>query len=331
MDVLLTGATGFIGKHLIPRLISSGYRITCLIRNEEKGTELVEKYHVKMMIGDITEPETLKGLQNSTDYVIHLAAMGHVSAISKESYRQFVNTNEGGTKNLIAQFNNSTRLKKFIHFSSTAAMGPIGEPILNENSIPNPITPYQKSKYRSEQIVKKAYEEDRVPTMIIRPCMVYGPGGYGEFYKFCRLMKRGIFPKVGLGQNLTPMVFVEDVVSATMLALAHGTVGEEYIIASDQSIPMDELHRLVMKSLNVRAPYVFVPSGIALIGAKLIEWGCAVIGKEPPVSYRNIKSTITDRTFDISKAREELGYMPHHTFNNGIKETVEWYKSKNKL
>lgn len=331
MRVLVTGSTGFVGMHLIPQLIAGNYDVICLVRTMEKANQLEKKYNVITVVGDVTKPETLKGISQGIDYVVHLAAMGHVSAVTEEAYKQFVGINEQGTKNLLEEFSESTQLKKFIHFSSTAAMGPIGLPILNEDSIPNPITPYQKSKNRSEKIITDAYKKQNFPGLILRPCMIYGPGGYGEFYKFCRLMKKGVFPKVGFGQKLTPLVYVEDVVNATLLALQNGKPGEAYIIASDNSIPLDDLHGLIMRSIGKKAPYLYVPEWMALSGAKLIEKVFPLLGKEPIVTYANIKSTIVDRTFDIGKAKKDLGYKQSYSFEEGVLLTIEWYKQQNKI
>ncbi|MCR1919991.1 NAD(P)-dependent oxidoreductase [Frisingicoccus caecimuris] len=332
MNVLVTGATGFVGGHLVPELLKRNFKVICLVRNMEKGKVLKKKYgEINLIQGDVTKPETLKGISENIDYVIHLAAMGHVSAVTEESFKQFVDINEIGTKNLIKEFLSSKQLKKFIHFSSTAAMGPALSPVLDEQSLPNPKTPYQRSKYRSEQIVIKAFKEHQFPGLIVRPCMIYGPGGYGEFHKFCRLMKKGVFPKVGLGKNLTPLVYVKDVVSATILALGNGHPGESYIIASEQSIPMDELRKDIVNAIGTKSPYFFVPSFLALFGAKVIETLFPILGKEPIVTYANIKSTIVDRTFDINKAKSELEYEPSYSFEEGIEKTIRWYKSQGRI
>lgn len=332
MNILVTGGTGFVGMQLVPELLKHDFEVTCLVRDIHKGKEFQKKYpQVRLIPGDVTKTETLKGISENIDYVIHLAAMGHVSAVTEEAFRQFVGINEVGTQNLINEFRSSSQLKKFIHFSSTAAMGPALSPTLDEVTKPNPKTPYQKSKYRSEQIVNKAFKEHNFPSLIIRPCMIYGPGGYGEFYKFCRLMKKGIFPKVGLGKNLTPLVYVLDVVSATILALENGRPGETYIIASDTSIPMDTLRKYIVKSIGVYRPYIIVPGFLALAGARIIESVFPLLGKEPIVTYRNIKSTIVDRTFNIQKAKNELGYIPGWSFEDGIRNTIDWYKSQERI
>jgi len=333
MKILVTGATGFIGNHLVRMLLDKeeSFDITCLVRDGNKGKEIQEKYNVKYVIGDITQYESLNKLDKDYEIIFHLAAMGHVSATSEEALQSFVNVNEGGTRNLINYFKDSRSLKKFIHFSSTAAMGYIGKPYLNEQSTPNPVTPYQISKNRSEKLSLQAYYDFGFPTVVIRPCMVYGVGGYGEFYKFCRLMKKGVFPKVGLGKNLTPLVYVCDVVQGAINAMYYGQCGEVYILASETSICMDNLHSIIMRNIGKRGIYLFVPVKIALLAAKCLEYFFSFLGKEPIVTYRNIKSTVTDRTFVIQKAKNELNYNPQVSFEEGIKETIMWYKAEGKL
>lgn len=237
----------------------------------------------------------------------------------------------GGVYNLIHEFIGSKDLVKFIQFSSTAAMGPIGLPILNEESKPNPKTPYQKSKRRSELICLEAFKRNNFPCLIVRPCMVYGIGGYGQFYKFCTLMKKGFFPKVGIGKNLTPLVNVEDVTDATILTLNNGIIGSTYLIASKTSITMDYLHHLIVRNIGAHALYIYVPSFVALFAARIIEWLFPKFGMEPPVTHFNIRSTITDRTFDISKAENELGYHPKVSFEEGIRDVISWYKEMGKI
>lgn len=332
MKILVTGATGFIGGNLVATLVENKqYEVTCLVRDEKKGKKLAKQYDVTYVIGDITQEKSLSILKDEFEIIFHLAAMGHVSAVSEEACQIFININEGGTRNLINHFRDSKILKKFIHFSSTAAMGPIGEPILDEKSIPNPLTPYQISKNRSEQLSLKAYSDFGFPTIVIRPCMVYGIGGYGEFYKFCRLMKKGIFPKVGRGENLTPLVNVKDVVQAAINAMLYGKCGEVYIIASEKSIKMDDLHSLIVNSIGCKSPYIYVPVWLALIGSKILENLCKIIGKEPVVTFRNIKSTITNRTFCIDKAKKEIKYEPIVSFEEGIYETIDWYKNEGRI
>ena len=122
------------------------------------------------------------------DTVYHLAAAGHVAAVSKQAERSFFDLNVQGTKNLIKACGRND-VRRFFHFSSTAAMGLIKRPIIDETVECNPQTPYQKSKYQSELIAFETGKEQGIEVIVFRPCMVYGPGGKGEFLMFCRLIK----------------------------------------------------------------------------------------------------------------------------------------------
>lgn len=195
MRVFVTGGAGFIGRYVVRELLEKGYDVTCLVREQTNLKDMPKG--IQFVFGDITKKDTLKGLNEGMDYVVHLAAMGHVSAVSEAAYQQFVSINEEGTRNLIEEFRQSGQLKKFVQFSSTAAMGPIGLPVLDENSKPNPLTPYQKSKYRSECVMREAFEKFSFPSVVVRPCMVYGPGGPGGIPQILPADEKGDFPKSG--------------------------------------------------------------------------------------------------------------------------------------
>jgi nucleoside-diphosphate-sugar epimerase len=166
-----------------------------------------------------------------------------------------------------------------------------------------------------------------VPTVVLRPCMVYGVGGEGEFYKMCRMMKKGFFPKVGSGKNLTPLVHVRDLVQVAISAADRGAAGQVYIIASERSLALDELREMVMQAWGTRAFYPYVPVWFMYCVAFGFELRGRITGKAPVVTRRNIASTVWDREFSISKAKQELGYVQTVDFIEGINETVNWYKA----
>jgi farnesol dehydrogenase len=161
--------------------------------------------------------------------------------------------------------------------------------------------------------------------------MIYGVGGTGEFLKICRLIKRGAFPRVGRGKNLTPLVHIDDVVQAAILSGEHGEPGETYLVTSSKSFELDNIHRLIAKYLEVNKPYPYIPYTVAKIGAYLAEIVAKMFRLTPVVTCKNIESTVTDRVFSISKAEGELGYFPQADLEHGIKETITWFKSNGYL
>lgn len=330
MTILVTGATGFIGRHLVQGLLAKGFRCRCLIRNPVTlaDDELFQNPGIEVHKGDVTAPKTLADVGDGVDVVYHLAAAGHVAAVSEEAERAFFAMNVDGTKNLIEACAEAG-VRRFIHFSSTAAMGITGEPLMDETTVCQPQTPYQKSKYASEQIALEMGRTHGLEVLVLRPCMVYGPGGQGEFLKFCRLIKKGVFPRVGLGENLTPIVHVDDdVVAAALGAMEGGRGGEVYLVASEKSYPMKELFCAIIHALRIRRAYLYVPVWAAYLAAWAIETMSTATGRPPVVARKNIISTAMDRTFDISKATQDLGYKPTAELGKGAEETIFYFREE---
>ena len=281
---------------------------------------------VELWEGDLTQPKTLVGIAERVDYVFHLAAEGHVSAICEEAFNKATRVNIEGTRNLLTECRHHN-VKKFVHFSSTAAMGLIKKKLVDESDPPQPVTPYQKSKLKSEQVALQLGRDFGVPTVAVRPCMIYGVNGKGEFYKICQLMRRGMFPKVGSGRNLTPLVHVKDVVQGAGKAARSGIPGEVYLLASERSIDLNEMRRFVMEAWGTTSIYPYVPLRFMLFLAWCFELLAKLNGKPPIATRQNIASTVWDRQFSIEKAKRELGYTPNVNFREGIFETVNWFKN----
>ncbi|MBW1785004.1 MAG: NAD-dependent epimerase/dehydratase family protein [Deltaproteobacteria bacterium] len=330
MNILLSGATGFIGMHLLRRLVEDGHDCRCLVRRKEKSLGISFSEKVQVVEGDITKPASLRDIGRNMDVAYHLAGAGHVSSVHDKEALEAVAINVQGTRNF-AEACGRDGVRRFIHFSSTAAMGLIKSQKIDETAPCQPATPYQKSKYESESAASEQAERFGMELLVLRPCMVYGPGGKGEFLKFCRLIQRGVFPRLGSGKNLTPIVHVRDVVAGAVNALHLGENGQIYLIASKSSYPMAELFNYICGAMNFVRPYVYVPVWAALSIAFVLERISVFTGKEPVVSRKNIVSTVTGRIFDIGKASMDLAYSPEVDIRSGIKETVAWFKKSGLL
>ena len=325
MNVLVTGGTGFVGRYLVRELNARGEYCRLLIRPGSDTGWIAGMKNIETWPGDITSPESLTGIAEGVDIVYHLAAEGHVSAVSDDAFKKFTQINVEGTKHLIAECAGHN-IKKLIHFSSTAAMGLIRKKLVDEADTPQPVTPYQKSKLQSETTARKMGKEFGVPVIIVRPCMIYGVNGKGEFYKMSRLMRKGLFPRVGLGKNLTPMVHVRDVVHGAIKAAEKGIPGEVYLLCSERSISLNDLRNRIMEAWGTKALYPYVPVWLMYCLAYCFEVIARLKGTAPVVTRRNIASTVWDREFSIDKARTELGYNPQVRCKDGISETVGWFK-----
>lgn len=326
MNILVTGGTGFIGRHLVKELTSQGALCRLLIRSTSDTSTLNEITGVELWKGDLTQPQTIVGIAEGIDYVFHLAAEGHVSAMSEEALNKFTKVNVDGTKNILAACKGH-KVKKFVHFSSTAAMGLIKKKLVDESDVPRPVTPYQKTKLESEKVAFQWGKDFVIPTVVVRPCMIYGIGGKGEFYKISQLMRKGMFPRVGCGRNLTPLIHVKDVVQGALKALKNGVPGEVYLLASDRSIDVNEMRHFIMEAWGTKAIYPYVPVWAMFFIARCFELLAKFNGKAPIATRQNIDSTVWDRQFSIEKAKRELGYTPNINFREGIFETINWFKN----
>lgn len=328
MRIYITGATGFVGKNLVPRLLEDGHDLTCLMRYPDKyrGHEIFKECNI--VKGDITERESLRDTMRDIDICIHLA-VATPQNVDRKNFSRFYITNVIGTRNVLDECVCS-KPGRIIYFSSTAAIGIQKEEIIDESTPLNPLNNYGRSKKEADDIIFSYIEKENLPILTICFPHIYGPGDRSEFLKIVKMLKKGIFPQVGFAPNLLPSVYVEDAIDAIILACTKGRTGEKYLIADDDPHDLREIRRLVLKNLGInRRIYPFVPRYIAVLGASLLEVGFNVFGLEPPVKVENIKSIISGRRLSINKARRDLGFEPKIGLDEGIKWTIEWYRKEN--
>jgi dihydroflavonol-4-reductase len=322
---LITGATGFIGPHLIQRLVSEGHFCRCLARADSK-TDSLQGCEVEWVRGDITRAETLKGVADGIDRILHLATLGHMSNFTvTESMFQTVNVD--GALNVMKEALRAG-VSKVVHCSTVAAMGICSDVPADETTECRPHHPYGRSKLKAEQAINKLVAEKGLPAVIVRFSMVYGPGDPRDILKLTRLAKKGMFPKIGSRPKLTPLIHVTDAVEGLLLAGEKGRIGETYLITNRESMPFDDLRKIFAKALGVSRLPLYLPEWLTLWAASTIEKSFTFAGKAPPVSRKNIESTLADRVFSIDKARKEFGFNPQIDPAKGLTETVEWYKKK---
>ena len=295
------------------------------MRNNSE-TDFLKARGVELVEGDITRSESLKGIADGIDRVLHMATLGHMSNFSvTESMFEAINVH--GTRNIMTEALRAG-VERIVHCSTVAAMGICTEVPATEKSVCNPHHPYGRSKLQAEQIVLGMVEDKGLPAVIVRFSMVYGPGDPRDILKLPRLTRKGLFPKVGRRPKLTPLIHVDDAIRGLLLAAEKGATGERYLITNPQSLPFDEIRKILQSALGVTRLPLYVPEWTALAAASLAETIFPIIGKTPPVSRKNIESTLADRVFSIEKAKREIGFKPQVDPVEGLKETVEWYKKQ---
>lgn len=327
MKILVTGGTGFIGGYFIPMLLESGHDVRLLVRNEEKARKRFGSkcsYH----IGDVTDVKSIAGCCEGVDIVFHLVAKSGNEAPTKENFAEYRKINVEGTKNLLAECKG---IKKFIYVSSTAAMGLVKDNPITEQSICKPYLPYQVTKFETEELIRAKCREG-FPGIIVRPTKVYGINEPSFSYlTLAKLVRKGMFLKIGKGHDYTSNVYVSDFAQALTNLVDNGVTGETYIITSPESIDFIESGKIIADVLGVRLKVLRVPAWLMIAAAAIEEKIFVMLGKTPIVTKRNIIMTIHDRIYDISKAKREIGYEPRMSMEEGIRTVVGWYKEKGLL
>jgi len=331
MKILVTGATGFIGSHLVKELKNQGHEITCLVRKTSNINKFKE-LNVDFAYGDIQDKKSLEGAVEEKEVIYHLIGIGSLSANTEEEFKKFYDINVLGTKNLLnAVLSKNLGIKKVIYLSSTAAVG-LQNGIVNEETACHPVTPYQKSKYESEKLILDYYERYGLPITIIRPCMVYGPGSlHSEILHMCKFIKKGIFPLFNNGNNSVPLVYVADLVQGIALAAEKARGGEIYFITNDKVSTMNQIIDAISQTMGVRVFRIKIPKKLAKFCAYMLENIALMLKFKPIITRERIESMSTNRVFSVEKAKKELGYKPKVTMEEGVKETVGWYKENDIL
>lgn len=326
MKALVTGATGFIGSHLVEALLQRGTHVRCLVRNKNH-LGWVKDCSVEYVIGDCREKKSLKQAVQNVDQVFHLA--GATAAIDEKTYFE---VNGLGTENLVqACIENNPRLKKFIYLSSQAAAGPSRIGGKKKESDPcEPVSPYGKSKLLGEELAMAHAEE--LPLLILRPCAVYGPRDKGFFTLF-KCLSRNIKPCLSDHDQQISMCYVEDLVLAILLAAETRTAsGETFFLSDGHDYRMEEIGDIFAQAMRVRALKLHLPGQLLFGMGFLAECVARVTGRPAIMSRGKIREMFCKNWLcDIQKARALLGFKPRIALARGAELTVAWYKEENWL
>ena len=318
----VTGATGFIGTNLVFELIKRHYSVSCLVRSQTKASHLQHK-DIELLSGDLNNPASLGEHIQKADIVFHVA--GTTKAIRKSDYFK---GNLDTTRNLVRLITqHAPSHQKLIYISSQAAAGPCAkEPGVNE-STPNslPVSAYGQSKKEAEKVVLSI--ADQFPVVILKPSIVFGPRDHGMKPLF-KATSHGIMIKSGFRDFPVSLIYVDDLVKAILLvATADAANGKTYYVTDGKSYTWATLMNTIAAHINPRAFLLTLP-------LFLIWMVCQMKGLLGRLTNRP-QDLNSDKWLEIKQngwlcnskcIQSELGFRPHWTLENGIKETVAWYR-----
>jgi len=324
--VLVTGATGFTGGYLCENLVRKGYQVRALSLPTQNYTRLKEM-GVDVVIGDLTKKETLAPAVKDIEIVFHIAAIFREQNVPNH---YFYDVNVGGTKNLL-EASVEAGVRRFVHCSTVGVQGEIKNPPATENAPYNPGDVYQRSKVEGEKMALKFFEEHDIEGVVFRPVGIYGPGDM-RFLKIFKFINSGKFKMIGDGNVLYHLTYVTDLTEGIILCGERPQAsGEIFTLGGNEYVTLNEYVRLVAEALGVPAPTRKIPVWPVWTAGLLCEMACYPFRIHPPIYRRRVDFFIKDRAFDISKARNLLGYSPSIDLKTGLKRTADWYREQHLL
>jgi nucleoside-diphosphate-sugar epimerase len=323
--VLVTGATGFVGKRLAERLIGEGALVRVLARTPSKAADL-SKAGAEVVAGDLTRPDTLGPAAAGCDVVFHCAAA--VGEAGDDDV--FRRTNVDGTR-AMAEAALAAGVGLFLHVSSVAVYGLDPPDHVDEtNPFDGSNNIYCETKIGAEEEVRRVGEKG-LRHVIIRPANVYGPGPSVWTVRPAKLARAGRMFVVAGGTGYCNPVHVDNLVDAMFLAATNETaVGRDYIVSDGAPVPWSEFFGYYGRMVGMKKlPSLPVPVAIAAASAMAIA--AKLTGKRPPLTPQSVRFLTRKAVYDIAKVRKELGYEPRVNLGDGMRETEVWLRREGYL
>lgn len=320
MRALVTGATGFTGKYLVRNLLEHNYQVRILARPSSNIDDF-KGQPVEIAIGQIQNKETVFEAMKDVDVVFHIAALYRAANLPDEEYWE---VNVIGTQNVLeaALYQG---VKRFVHCSTVGVHGHIKNPPADEDAPFQPGDIYQESKAEGEKLAIYFFKEKGLPVTVVRPTGIYGPGDF-RMLKMYRMIQNKKFIMFGKGDVLYHLTYVTDTVEGIRLAgEAENAVGQVYIIAGEEFTTFMGFAQKIAKVLNVSLPKIKLPVAPLYWAGFICEKICIPLRIQPPIFRRRVDIFTKNRAFDSSKAKNELGFVPAVSMDEGIRKTADWY------
>lgn len=327
MKLLVTGGTGFTGSRLVEYLIDKGHEVTVLDNQEGLLYDHLVKKGANIILGSVTDRETVKKCLDGAEGVFHLAAAFRQINATKKTYRD---VNIEGTR-ILCEESIKKPLKKFVYCSTQGVHGDVKNPPGDEDSPVVPADYYQYTKYEGEKVVRE-FASKGLKSVIIRPTAIYGPGDPERFLYLFRFAKKGRFFVFGKGKALYHPVYIDNLNDGFYLAFDSSKINAEaYIIADEEYFTIKELVKKIGRSMNIKVKFIHLPFFPLYIAATVCEFICMPFKIPPPLFRRRVDWYRQNRAFKIDKAKKELNYKPAVGIEEGLKRTAEWYRDNNYL
>jgi nucleoside-diphosphate-sugar epimerase len=320
--ILITGAGGFIGYHLVVDQLQRGNEVTAVDLNTERLQPLANKPNLHIIIADFSDARKTDTLLPNQDVCFHLAS-AHLETGVSDDY--FWKVNVINTECFLQRCHRAG-VHRIVHCSSVGVYGDIKNPPADEDTQCNPEIPYEKSKLAGERAVLKYATESGYDVIVIRPAWVYGLHCPRTFKLFKRIQK-GRFFFIGDGCNLRHPIYIDDMIDALERVANNETFsGQIYIIAGPRAVTIRELVDGISHFLGKSSPSINIPKWVAVSGVYMLELAGAILQRDVPFTQRSFKFFLGNNEFDILKARKHLDFHPQVDLLDGLSRVYDWMK-----
>jgi nucleoside-diphosphate-sugar epimerase len=328
MKVLVTGGTGFLGGALVRRLHGMGWDVTALGRNAAKLAQL-EGEGIRVLQHDLKNTAALVAACKDREIVFHCAAL----PAPWGNFEAFYQANVIGTRNVVRGCE-EYKVKRLVYVSTPSIyFGYSSRVNVKENdTLPRPVSNYAATKILAEQELDKAFARG-LATIAIRPRAIFGPGDSVIFPRLIPRLRSGRLPILGDGENVVDLTYIENVVDALLLCVDSpaSTLGKKYNISNGEPVKVWKLIERICVELNLQPPERKISYSMANAAATALELLYTFIPThpEPPLTRITVSMLANSTTLDISAAKNELGYQPNVSVDEGFDLFMKWWKEKN--
>ena len=327
MKVLITGAGGFVGSHLVDDQLKRGNQVTAVDINVDRLQSLSSNPDVKIIEADFANQPVIDPELGEHEICFHLAS-AHLETGVGEDY--FWKVNVDHTREFLVRCHEAG-VKRFVHCSSVGVFGDIKNPPADEESECHPNVPYERSKLAGEAAVRDYVDDSDYEVVIVRPAWVYGPRDL-RTEKLFRAVKKGRFFYVGSGQTFRHPIYITDMVEGFEMAAKHKHApGKIFIMAGPKPVTLEELASSIAESVDVKPPSLRLPQALVWSGVTVLEAAARITGREAPFSRRSMKFYTGNTAFSIKKAEQVLGFVPKIGLKEGLELTADWLMENNRI